>query len=216
MEIAMTDVQYSEPIYADEHEDVSVPSCMQIRAQDDPEYYRWHLWLKNNLLLEREHFADVLDDVLEHRLAEIEAKHRELELALAKCTGALDVVGSGKVLRMRGAFSPDTDIYREFDVVMLDGSSFVAVEDRPGPCPGDGWRLLCSAGRRGQRGVPGPRGPQGEPGEPAPAVQGFKGFHVDGKNYTISLITSDGQIHSLNLRALFEQFVSDMGAGHGR
>ena len=38
------------------------------------------------------------------------------------------------------------------DVVALNGGSFIARKDVPGPCPGPGWQLIASQGRRGAAG----------------------------------------------------------------
>jgi hypothetical protein len=54
--------------------------------------------------------------------------------------------------------------YRRLSIVTLNGSSFVARHDDPGPCPGDGWQLLASASRRGQQGLKGERGERGSTG----------------------------------------------------
>lgn len=50
-------------------------------------------------------------------------------------------------------------VYQALDVVALNGSSFVALCDAPGPCPGDGWQLVASQGGRGRQGDQGPPGP---------------------------------------------------------
>jgi hypothetical protein len=100
--------------------------------------------------------------------------------------------------------------YEQLDIVAINGSSVVAREDNTGPRPGDGWQLLASAGRRGARGFVGPKG---ERGESAAAVAGFKAFHVDRKTYRLSIPTTDGQVHALPLRGLFEQFLSDVRGG---
>jgi hypothetical protein len=55
--------------------------------------------------------------------------------------------------------------------VALNGSSFVALKDRPGDCPGDGWQLLASAGKRGERGL---RGPIGDTGPAAPRCRAVR------------------------------------------
>lgn len=70
----------------------------------------------------------------------------------------------GRSLAFRGAWKGGKD-YGYLDVVAHDGGSWVALQDAPGPCPGDGWQLLAS---RGKAGPPGPRGEQGERGYPGP------------------------------------------------
>jgi hypothetical protein len=59
--------------------------------------------------------------------------------------------------------------YEASDVVMVQGSSFVALCDVPGACPGDDWRLVASCGKSGQRGAAGERGERGWPGPPGAA-----------------------------------------------
>src|SRR6516165_6242283 len=69
----------------------------------------------------------------------------------------------GNSTTVRGTFDETAD-YRRLDVVARNGGTFVALKDVPGPCPGAGWQLLASqgkrgiAGERGERGLPGPKG----------------------------------------------------------
>ncbi len=100
--------------------------------------------------------------------------------------------------------------YDQFAVVALGGSSFIAKRDAPGPCPGDGWQLIASAGKPGRPGPPGMRGDrgerglQGEVGAAAPVIVGWK---IDRATFTASAVLSDGSIAPpLELRSLFEQF----------
>ena len=72
-------------------------------------------------------------------------------------------------------------------------------------------------GKRGAEGAPGAkgdkgdRGPKGEPGTPAPQVIGG---HIDRETYSLTLIFSDqSRTAPIELRAAFEQFVSDMRHG---
>jgi hypothetical protein len=58
---------------------------------------------------------------------------------------------------IEGTYDPGAK-YRWLSIVMLNGSSFVARHDNPGPCPGDGWQLFTSVGKRGQNGAKGERG----------------------------------------------------------
>jgi len=55
-------------------------------------------------------------------------------------------------------------------VVALNGASFAAKSDNPGPCPGEGWQLFSQQGKRGQPGEKGAPGPRGEPGAPVVAA----------------------------------------------
>jgi hypothetical protein len=99
------------------------------------------------------------------------------------------------------------------NIVALNGSSFLARVDDPGPCPGEGWQLIASAGKQGKPGPkgdpgePGARGERGLPGQPAPTVLGWK---IDRASYSVTLIMSDNsEVEPLPLRALFEQFDSE-------
>jgi hypothetical protein len=60
--------------------------------------------------------------------------------------------------------------YSELDVVAMNGASFVAKRDDPGPCPGDGWQLMAAQGKRGAPGERGVMGEKGERGQPGPGV----------------------------------------------
>jgi len=86
------------------------------------------------------------------------------------------VAASGRSLTVRGTYDSDVE-YRSLDVAMVNGSSFVALRDWPGPCPGDGWHLLASRGSRGsrgERGFAGLMGLRGERGEAAPTIRASK------------------------------------------
>lgn len=76
----------------------------------------------------------------------------------------------GRTLAFRGHWKV-TEAYEALDVVMLDGSSFVAVSDAPGACPGEDWRLLSPRGKAGPPGPAGPIGERGYPGPPGPLPQ---------------------------------------------
>src|SRR5262249_17004685 len=57
----------------------------------------------------------------------------------------------GKSITVRGTFN-ETAEYRRLEVVARNGGSFIALKDAPGPCPGSGWQLLTSPGKRGVAG----------------------------------------------------------------
>ena len=113
----------------------------------------------------------------------------------------------GKTIAVRGTFDQSAS-YRRLDVVAFNGSSFVALKDAPGPCPGPGWQLIASQGKRGaagekgERGLPGPRGDAGLSGA---TISGWK---IDRERYVATPIMSDGsEGPPLGLRELFEQFL---------
>jgi hypothetical protein len=102
------------------------------------------------------------------------------------------------------------ETYSFLNIVALGGSSFVARADDPGPCPGDGWQLIASAGRAGkpgpmgERGEPGPCGERGLPGQAGPTIVGWR---IDGERYRATPLMSDGREGpTLELRPLFEQY----------
>lgn len=86
-----------------------------------------------------------------------------------------------------GTYDPEA-AYAEKDVVMTGGSSFVALRDAPGPCPGDGWQLWASKGSRGAQGERGLKGDTGAPGRDAVEVVGL---YRDGDQ--IVLTTAEGK-----------------------
>jgi hypothetical protein len=103
------------------------------------------------------------------------------------------------------------ETYKYLEIVALGGSSFVARADDPGPCPGDGWQLLASAGRAGK---PGPKGERGEPGprgERGPAGPAVLRGEIDRKTYTLKLMTADGEI-AVPCRGFFEQYHEESSA----
>jgi hypothetical protein len=119
----------------------------------------------------------------------------------------------GKSLRPCGSFDADGE-YRALDVVLCDGSSYVALCDDPSKCPGNKWQLLAAAGKDGEDGATGPRGERGERGstgprgEPAPTITGWR---ADPAAYTAVPLLSDGSEGApLELRGLFKQFLDEV------
>src|SRR5499427_1723887 len=66
----------------------------------------------------------------------------------------------GNTIAVRGTFDQSAS-YRRLDVVAFNGGSFIALKDVPGSCPGPGWQLFASPGKRG---IAGPKGERGERG----------------------------------------------------
>jgi len=93
----------------------------------------------------------------------------------------------GRSLAFRGAWKGGKD-YGHLDVVAHDGGSWVALQDAPGACPGDGWQLLAS---RGKAGPPGARGEPGERGYPGPAAPAPQSLAVDDAGI-LTLTLADG------------------------
>jgi hypothetical protein len=59
-----------------------------------------------------------------------------LEIKFAEAKGTLNALRAGRVLQVRGTYDPGKT-YHQFDVVIINGSSFVALRDDAGDCPGE-------------------------------------------------------------------------------
>jgi hypothetical protein len=130
----------------------------------------------------------------------------------ARAPGAKDWVclaTPGNTPNIRGTYG-DAVEYHYLDVVMVNGSSFVALKDAPGPCPGDDWQLLASRGSRGHRGPSGERGLMGLRGERGAAALTIRDWQIDRSRYVATPVMSDGSTGpALELRGLFEQFFAE-------
>ena len=69
----------------------------------------------------------------------IELARLETELARRGSQAIATETGG---LHLRGAYSADQD-YDRLDVVTLAGASYISRQGSPGPCPGEGWRMLA-------------------------------------------------------------------------
>src|SRR5262245_17613729 len=117
----------------------------------------------------------------------------------------------GNSITVRGTFDETAD-YRRLDVVALNGGSFIALKDAPGPCPGSGWQLLASQGKRGVAGEKGGRGERGLQGDPGSSGVTICDWKIDRARYVATPVMSDGcEGPPLELRGLFEQFLADAG-----
>lgn len=92
----------------------------------------------------------------------------------------------GRSMTIRGTWSA-ADVYARLDVVALNGASFVARRDDPGPCPGEGWQMIAAQGKRGNPGEAG-KGLRGEPGKAGPPVAAMS---VDDDGM-LTLVNADG------------------------
>jgi hypothetical protein len=134
----------------------------------------------------------------------------------ARAPGSRDwtcLAAAGSGLTVRGTYYGGEE-YRHLDVVMVNGSSFVAMKDGPGPCPGGDWHLLASRGSRGSRGERGPVGLGGVKGERGQAAPTIRSWELDRARYTATPIMSDGSSGPpLELHALFERFFLETADG---
>lgn len=112
----------------------------------------------------------------------------------------------GSSVNIRSTFDADAD-YRRLDVVAFNGGSFVALKDKPGPCPGSGWQLIASQGKRGVAGEKGERGSPGPKGDAGARGTTICDWKIDRARYLATPIMSDGSDGpQFELRGLFEQF----------
>jgi hypothetical protein len=150
----------------------------------------WENYFQALLLHERKSIDDFLTEV-------VALLQREI---LTQTKALLD---QAFAVRVRGTFAPNTS-YARGDIVVLDGGSFIARKDNPGPCPGPGWQLMA---KQGQRGVAGPRGERGPPGKT------IDGWIVDRSTYRLTPRFSDGSLGPpLELRELFAQVEDNTAA----
>lgn len=117
---------------------------------------------------------------------------------------------NGITPQVRGLWT-EGEQYCVLDIVALNGGSFIARKDSPGPCPGDGWQLIASQGRPGKAGEPGASGAKGERGAKGDPGAVLANWQIDRESYIVTPLMSDGRKGpALNLRKLFEQFNSEM------
>lgn len=103
----------------------------------------------------------------------------------------------GRSLDVKETYDP-TKEYRHLQVVALNGASFAARRDNPGPCPGDGWQMVAAQGKRGAPGERGAKGDRGEPGQPVVDMS------VD-ENGILTLMNGDGSKVTLDLYPLLSR-----------
>jgi hypothetical protein len=175
-------------------------------AETDP-WAGWERWLQGHLDIERDVTVEIIGETLGITRADLLKMIEPLQREVAELSGAIGVLkglGPPPGIRFRGSYDPNAD-YSTHDIVAKYGSSFVALRDRPGVCPGEHWQLLAGKGERGRAGPSGPRGMTGGRGERAAVI---KHWLVDKQNFTASPILSDGTVGAaLELRGLFQEFL---------
>ena len=142
----------------------------------------WENFFQSLILQER----DFLLDVMAHTIAHLQRDVRDETKAM---------LDTALATRVKGTYQASVK-YERGDMVALDGGSFIARKDNPGPCPGSGWQLFAKQGARGRDGPEGKRGPAGNI---------IQGWIVDRSTYRITPRLSDGSLGPpLELRELFE------------
>src|SRR6516165_6661622 len=157
----------------------------------------WADWVEMRLherLGEERHFSsDVLAEVVGNLASDL---RDELNKAITNLRPL-------RSLTVVGTYDP-TRVYRALDVVVTGGASFAARIDNPGVCPGDGWQLVASQGKKG---APGADGRDGKPGKDAARITSWV---VNRENYTATPVMSDGSRGAaLELRPLFARFFDE-------
>jgi hypothetical protein len=154
----------------------------------------WGEWVETRLAerfgeernFSREVFAEVLGGVV-----------ADLRDEMAKAIASLRPLRS---LEVAGTYDP-TVKYRALDVVATGGASFCARVDDPGVCPGAGWQLVASQGKKGAAGRD---GADGKNGKDAARITGWL---VNREAYSVVPLMSDGSRGAvLELRELFQRF----------
>jgi hypothetical protein len=170
--------------------------------------------LRVELRKELEAVTTKLGVELRELIAELRTELARLETEFARRLTSLETGTAG--LRLRGAHRSDQD-YDRLDVVTLEGSSYIARRGSPGPCPGDGWRILDSAGAtgpQGEMGLKGDRGPKGFVGEAGPKGEpgvGIVGWTPDYAGFKATPIMSDGsEGPAFDLKPFFQKFLDEV------
>jgi hypothetical protein len=99
--------------------------------------------------------------------------------------------------RICGLFAESKE-YTELDIVALNGASFVALRDDPGPCPGDGWQLWAKQGKQGEK-------IKGDPGPPGKSAARPVALTVDEEAASLTLALEDGTALIADLYPLLAQ-----------
>lgn len=107
----------------------------------------------------------------------------------------------GRSFTLRGLYDEKGE-YRALDVVALNGASFGAIKDDPGPCPGEGWKMLAAQGKAGKPGEKGGPGPKGDRGYTGLSVRSIT---VDNDNGLLTLTNGDGSEVTCDLYPLLSK-----------
>jgi hypothetical protein len=105
----------------------------------------------------------------------------------------------GRSFVIRGTWL-EGESYQALDVVALGGASFAARRDDPGACPGEGWQLIASQGKRGNAGERGAAG-KGERGMPGVSAMAMD---VDDQGL-LTLTNADGSTVTCDLYPLLRK-----------
>jgi hypothetical protein len=107
----------------------------------------------------------------------------------------------GRSFVIRGTWL-ESETYQALDVVAINGASFAARREDPGPCPGEGWQLIAAQGKRGNPGERG-AGAKGERGMPGVSAMVLD---VDDQGL-LTLTNADGSTVTCDLYPLLRKLV---------
>jgi len=183
----------------------------------------WENWLSARLDQRCEAFGEEVGEAIGDMVGPLEKRLKALELQIAETRGAVDVLrgrGAPGTFRPKGIYDSKT-AYSYLDVVVKDSSSFVALRDKPGACPGDDWQMIACGGKRGVAGERGPPGPAG----PTPRFAGarfnrngmelessagpipiIRSVSVNTADFSLRFIAADDSTLTISLLPLFEEF----------
>jgi hypothetical protein len=117
--------------------------------------------------------------------------------AFARSTRIPEGLAQGGEAGVTGWILPRHQIQRS--ALHAIGSEFG--DPYPGDCPGEGWQLMSTPGRRGQQ------GPRGGPGERGPAGPTIQSWQINWERYQATPLMSDRSLGpTFELRPLFEHF----------
>jgi hypothetical protein len=180
--------------------------AMATTEAEDP-WHEWNAWMDGHKNLLKQEIAEAVGFVfseLRHKQKQLQELVDDVHRLAADVSAVTMRDGTttyfGKQpksvpgsFNVKGAFDPNA-IYNRHDVVMLNGSSWIALRDSPGSLPGDGWRLLACAGRRG---------PKGERG-----TSSVYALELEGDVLILRAIGSHAPLR-LNLRPLIERVIAE-------
>jgi hypothetical protein len=154
----------------------------------------WGAWVESRLAEvsadQRAYIGDLLAEVARTLVEDLD---RRIEQAIASLRPLRN-------LEIAGTYDGSRK-YRALDTVALNGASFCARTDDPGSCPGDGWQMIASQGKKG---APGVDGRNGRDGRDAPRIESWL---INRESYSCVPIMSDGSRGAvLELRELFQRF----------
>jgi hypothetical protein len=99
-------------------------------------------------------FTEAAADRIARCVAAMQRDARAAEQRLDERMAQVEVRASATLgataVTARGTWSK-LATYRQNDIVAHNGASFIALRAKPGACPGPGWQLLASQGKRGER-----------------------------------------------------------------